>query len=302
MRNFDDRIENSGATAAGRLSAAEDNVRFKELENICTTAGITLDPQAGPDTDFNMVAQAMAKYASGGIYGTCSGTANTYVVAAIGSFQPPKALFDGMQVMFDPNVVNTGTSTVNAFGLGAKTITDMAGNNLTGGELQPPCVIRYSTSAGKFLLLPWSGLQFSFSSMRGRLASAQTPTVNVYTTLLLTTSPLPAWATLASGVYTLTRNGTYDCVATLRHNHTTSTGLRIVRERSGVLEDIASATHTTGTSNNSLNCSGKLTDGLVGDKIYAQVLETTSTTSIPVSIVTSSSTGYTELTVSRIAN
>jgi hypothetical protein len=164
MRNFDDRVENSGATAAGRLSADEDNVRFKELENLCTTSGITLDPQAGPDTDLNMIAQAMARYASGGIFGTDGGSANTYVVSASGSFVAPKALFTGMRANFTPANANDGASTLNAFGLGVKALRTIGDTALIGGELgTDPVEVIYSatanSSAGAWLLLPWTSLK-----------------------------------------------------------------------------------------------------------------------------------------------
>lgn len=161
MRNFDDRIENSGATAPGRLSAAEDNVRFKEMENFVSTAGITLDVQAGPDTDFTMLAQAAARYASGGIRASCSGAANTYVGAATGSFVVPKALFDGMILIIKPSAANTGASTLNAFTLGSKAVRTWDDQPLIGGELAlgMETMLGYSTAAnsgaGAWLILPW---------------------------------------------------------------------------------------------------------------------------------------------------
>lgn len=162
MRNFDDRIENAGATAPGRLSAAEDNVRFKEMENLGTSAGITLDPQAGPDTDFTMLSQAVAKYASGGVFGTCSGTANTYVVAITGSFTSPKSLFTGMVVHTRPSATNTGPTTANVFGLGSKKVLTYAGAALVGGELvaNRDTQLVYDTSldsgAGAWRIVPWA--------------------------------------------------------------------------------------------------------------------------------------------------
>lgn len=269
----------------------------RELIKGLTSAGITPDVAI-----LEQVAEAMARYASLGTFGTGGGTANAQTVTKIGAAVVPKAYFDGMQVMWNPTAVNSTAATLNAFGIGAKSIADMAGNALTGGELQPPCVARYSLSADKFLLMPWSGLQFSFSSLRGRLAASQTPTLNTFTTMLMTTSVLPPWATLASGVYTLTRAGTYHCVATLGHNNANATGWRIIRERSGVLEGIAAASHTTGGANNALNCGGILTDGQIGDKIYAQAFEGTTNPAIPTFITANSSNTYTELTIARIAN
>lgn len=162
MRNFDDRVENLGATAAGRLSAAEDNVRFKEMENAVSTAGITLDAQAGPDSDLNMLAQAQARYASLGITGTAGGTANALTVTAIGSAVVPKAYFEGMIVKTVPTATNTDAATVNAFSLGSKKVLRYDGTPAQPGDLQSgvPTVWRYSaaadSAAGAFLIEPWA--------------------------------------------------------------------------------------------------------------------------------------------------
>lgn len=162
MRNFDDRVENLGATAAGRLSAEEDNVRFKEMENAVSTAGITLDAQAGPDSDLNMLAQSMARYASLGITGTAGGTANALTVTAIGSAVVPKAYFEGMIVKTVPTATNTDAATVNAFSLGSKKVLRYDGTPAQPGDLQSgvPTVWRYSaaadSAAGAFLIEPWA--------------------------------------------------------------------------------------------------------------------------------------------------
>lgn len=162
MRNFDDRVENLGATAAGRLSADEDNVRFKEMENAVSTAGITLDAQAGPDSDLNMLAQAMARYASIGITGTAGGTADALTVAAIGSAVVPKAYFEGMLVKTVPGATNTGAATANVFSLGSKKVLRYDGTPAQPGDLQSgvPTFWRYSASAdsaaGAFLIEPWA--------------------------------------------------------------------------------------------------------------------------------------------------
>lgn len=270
---------------------------LRELLKIITSAGITPDVAV-----LEQVAEGVARYASLARYGTGGGTGNAQTVTKIGNAVVPKAYFDGLEVIWNPVAVNNGAATLAPFSLAAKPIVDVAGNPLTGGELQPPCVARYNLAADKFILMPWSGLQFSFSSLRGRLSASQTPTLNTYTTMLLTTASLPPWATLASGVYTLTRSGTYQCVATLGHNNTNATGWRIVRERSGVLENLGSSSHTTGSANNALNCSGILTDGQIGDKIYVQALEVTTNPAIPVFITANGSNAYTELTIARIAN
>lgn len=162
MRNFDDRVENLGATAAGRLSADEDNVRFKEMENAVSTAGITLDAQAGPDSDLNMIAQAQARYASLGRNGTAGGSANALTVAAIGSAVVPKAHFSGMSVRTVPTTTNTDAATANVFSLGSKKVLRYDGTPMQPGDLAAgvPTEWVYSTTAdsgtGAWLVEPWA--------------------------------------------------------------------------------------------------------------------------------------------------
>lgn len=116
MRNFSDKADNTAPLSSGVLSADEDNVRFKELENAVTTAGIVLDGPTGPDTDFQQLAQSMARYASGGIVCQDTGAANAYVLTGVGTFQMPKAYFTGMTVRFYPAYANSSTTaTVAAF-------------------------------------------------------------------------------------------------------------------------------------------------------------------------------------------
>lgn len=162
MRAYQLKVENSGASADGRLSAAEDSVRFYELDKAVTTAGITPDAYGGPDTDKQQLAQAMARYASGGVFADDTGSANAYVVSAVLSFQPPKAYFAGMMLAFYPDNTNTSAATVNAFGLGIKKILSPSGAALTGGELIAGrfTAMAYDpaadTGAGAFKLKPWA--------------------------------------------------------------------------------------------------------------------------------------------------
>lgn len=284
--------------SATRLVADWFNSVTAALRKIVRSAGVT-DLESSDD----LIAEAIARYASLARYGTGGGTGNAQTVTKIGSVVVPQAYVDGMEVIWNPIAVNNGAATLAPFGLPPKSIVDVAGNPLTGGELQPPCVGRYNLAADKIVLMPWSGLQFAFSSLRARLAAGQTPTVNTFTTLTVAApAPLPPWVTQASGVFTLQRAGTYQCVATLGHNNANPTGFRIIRERASVLQGLGAASHTPTTTNQALNCSGMLTDGQVGDKIYIQVFEGTTNPIVPVSISASGSDTYTELTIARIAN
>lgn len=76
-------------------------------------------------------------------YATSTGSANTYIV----TLDPaPTAYIDGMGVVVKINVQNTGASTINVNGLGAKSILDGKGNAMTSGKLKAgtPYTLRYN--------------------------------------------------------------------------------------------------------------------------------------------------------------
>lgn len=83
-------------------------------------------------------------------YAVDTGTvANTYVVAMP---QTATAYVDGMAVAFSPAHSNTGASTINVDGLGAKSIRQYNGSVLNANDiiLGAPVELRYSASSGFF--------------------------------------------------------------------------------------------------------------------------------------------------------
>lgn len=161
MYDFGTKIADNGATKEGRLSHGEDNVRFRELENAITSAGITLDDPLVGSTDEKMLAQAMGRYASGGVFATATGSANAITITeTTDSFKLSKggsALFDGLHVMFRPAATNTGACTLNYNGVGALPLTDEDGVALTGGELLTGLtMVMYHGGTSSFRLAPWS--------------------------------------------------------------------------------------------------------------------------------------------------
>lgn len=162
MRAYQLKVENSGASDDGRLSAAEDSTRFYELTQAVSTTGITLDAYGGPDVDKTMLAQAMSRAASGGIFYADTGAANTYVLGTPLSFIMPKALFLGMAAYWYPANSNSGASTVNVAGIGVKAIRNESGDALTGGEIIAGmlCCMFYdptaASGAGAWKLAPWA--------------------------------------------------------------------------------------------------------------------------------------------------
>ena len=128
MRNFGFKTDNTAPSVGGILTAGEDNVRFSELGTACSSTGITLDPAIGPDTRLNMLAEALSRSTSGGVWGaTTGGTSTAYTAGLTGSFQAPLALFDGLEAQVRPHVTNGVTPTFAWCGLTAKPIVDVAG-------------------------------------------------------------------------------------------------------------------------------------------------------------------------------
>ena len=135
MRDFTTKRDDSAPGASGRLTAAEDNVRNLELESAVSVSGQALDPAQGPDTRTNMLAESMTRHASGALWVTDSGTANTYVVTMVGGYVSPRVLFAGLTVRFRPGNANTGAATLNAFGLGARAIVTHTLSPLSSGDM-----------------------------------------------------------------------------------------------------------------------------------------------------------------------
>ena len=162
MRDFITKVDNTAPADSGILKAEEDNVRFEEMEKIVQSSGIVLDPFNGPDIDKAMLAQAAARYASGGVFfKDTSTTENQHTLVGVGNFVIPKAYFEGMVAMFRPGATNTGNSTLNINGIGAKPVKLHDGSGLTGGELASSTMtaVRYDPASGddgEWLIFPWA--------------------------------------------------------------------------------------------------------------------------------------------------
>lgn len=76
-------------------------------------------------------------------YGTTTGSANTY---ALTLSPAPTTLVDGLAICAKINIQNTGASTINVNGLGAKSILDSKGNAMTADKLKAntPYTMRYN--------------------------------------------------------------------------------------------------------------------------------------------------------------
>lgn len=136
MRDTPSKADNVGDV----LPAANFNALNKELENLITTAGITLDPDGGPDANLFMISEALATYASSAWHYADSGSANTYVLSRVASstLKNVPAYYDGMAVSFEIGNTNSGASTINVATLGAKAVfwrgVAVTSGILTAGE------------------------------------------------------------------------------------------------------------------------------------------------------------------------
>lgn len=161
MRDYGTKTDNTAPLPSGILTADEDNDRFSELKNAVVTSGITLEV-SGPSVDVQMLAQAMARYASGAVFCTDVGNADAYILVVTGTFVAPKAYFRGMRVGWMPGNTSTGASTLSAFSIGTKKLLRADGSNIGPGDV---FANRYSEAwydntgdggAGAFRLMPWA--------------------------------------------------------------------------------------------------------------------------------------------------
>jgi phage-related tail fiber protein len=84
-------------------------------------------------------------------YGVATGTANTYAVTLSPA---PTAYVDGMALCVKINATNTGPSTINVNGLGAKAIKDSLGNVITSSGLKAntPYTMRFESTSQSFII------------------------------------------------------------------------------------------------------------------------------------------------------
>ena len=90
-------------------------------------------------------------YHHGNTYAAATGSANTYSVTLTPA---PTSYFDGMPVSVKINVDNTGASTLNVNGLGARALKKPNGSNFSAGELAAGGIytFRYNATTGNFIL------------------------------------------------------------------------------------------------------------------------------------------------------
>ena len=82
-------------------------------------------------------------------YGVATGSANTYAVTLSPA---PAAYTDGMAIAVKINVDNTGASTINVNGLGAKAIKKPNGSDVAAGNLKAGSVYSMRYNGTNFIL------------------------------------------------------------------------------------------------------------------------------------------------------
>lgn len=176
MRNYPAQVGPGGEPVSDTASFTSSNANdvIQEEQNAITSSGQTLIPLANP-ADNTQLSQAMARYASGGIWGVESGAANAYVVSATGTFTAPDAYFDGMEIRFRAGNNNTIASTVNAFGIGVVDLVQEDGSALSADFITTSVdtIARYSTSAGDFFVTSAAGLNAVSGLPRSYLSGLQ---------------------------------------------------------------------------------------------------------------------------------
>ena len=161
MRDFPAQTGPGGepVSDSGSLTSSNANDVIQEEQNAITSSGQTLIPLADPANN-TQLSQAMARYASGGKFGVDSGAADAYVISATGTFTPPDAYFDGMEISFYAINASTGASTVNAYSIGVVDLVQEDGTALTTDFIDTIVLTKatYDSGAGKFFVNQAAGV------------------------------------------------------------------------------------------------------------------------------------------------
>jgi len=138
------KIDGAGATAQNTFTKGDPvnaipatevtdewlNAVQGEMVKVVQGSGLTLDK-----ANSTQLFQALALLTTRGGFYSDGGTADTYVLTPTFTGFAPAAYLLGMQVRFMPANTNTGASTINVNGLGAKSIVSQSGGALKAGDL-----------------------------------------------------------------------------------------------------------------------------------------------------------------------
>ncbi len=159
--------------AGGSLSPAEWNQMPTELQNIIELFEV-LD-----GADLDQLGKAIAAYAGAGtFYNETSSSTTAYVVAPFGSKQRPDSLtgavFDGLIVRWRPDNANTGASTLDLDGIGAKDIKRENGDALVANDIvtSRDAIVRFDQATDDFFLQEYTRVE-SGALPRGNLVGLE---------------------------------------------------------------------------------------------------------------------------------
>lgn len=271
---------------------------------IRTTGAKQILTVSGADDPDDMLGEAMTRSASA-IWCTGAGTANAQVLTQAAGFVAPKSYFDKMTVRWYPAATNTGAATLAPFGLTAKSIVKVDGTALTGGEIRSPSEAVYDLVSDKFVLMPWSGTQFQFESARYRMSGTQTFTGGAGDFKLITnwTGTDPSFGSMSAGVFTLSRAGTYIFECTLTSDWANPFTINLQTDTS----EVTALGYSVGGSSSGCSASVVVSKAAKGRAFKALAFFTGAGNPV---VKTGNvygaggfiGTGYTQLTVSRIAD
>ena len=123
-------LELSDKITGGTLTAVEWSNHSKELENVITKTGGTLN-----NSDDSLV-KAIDSIAKTSLYTDSGGVNSVVLTRTLTGVTTIETLFNGMSIFFTPNNINTGASTLNINGLGNKPLI-FNGSPLTANFLNP---------------------------------------------------------------------------------------------------------------------------------------------------------------------
>lgn len=162
MLDIETKINNTAPASTGGLEDYEFNSLAKNIVRAVERSGIALSPGSAPDTNYDSIAESMAKNgAGGGRFYQDSGSANNYVLmtpSGVDGFAMPKSVFDGMEIKWIPDNSNDAASTVNPNGIGTYPLVRSNGDPLQANDIIAgvPTAASYNDSTGKFHIDPWA--------------------------------------------------------------------------------------------------------------------------------------------------
>jgi hypothetical protein len=154
MRDYQTKANQGGlpdSITAEKFGAGEANSVLTENKTAVSSSGQMLAIADGTSESTDQLAKALAIYGAGGAeYCLDTGAVNAYVLNPVSPKKAIPAYFDGMTLSFKPGTDNTGAATVNYNSIGVKSITDIDGIALIGGEIAKSVTIRFNSSADRF--------------------------------------------------------------------------------------------------------------------------------------------------------